>query len=230
MQIDFFGAADCVTGSRHLVTWGGQRVLLDSGLFQGFKVLRERNWAPPPFEPRSLDAVVLSHAHLDHSGYVPVLVQRGFRGPVYCSPATRDLAQVLWLDAAHLQEEDARRANRYGYSRHEKALPLFTRADVKKALAHIRVLPDGKAARIDGLSATLTPVGHLLGACAVTLSLGGEKLVFSGDLGRSQDLLMPAPKPIAEADVLLVESTYGNRQHPAEDAAARLGQIGRAHV
>ncbi|MBT9596829.1 MAG: MBL fold metallo-hydrolase [Vitreoscilla sp.] len=230
MQIDFYGAADCVTGSRHLVTWGGQRVLLDSGLFQGFKVLRERNWAPPPFEPRSLDAVVLSHAHLDHSGYVPVLVKLGFRGPVYCSPATRDLAQVLWLDAAHLQEEDARRANRYGYSRHEKALPLFTRADVKKALTHIRVLPEGKAARIDGLSATLTPVGHLLGACAVTLSHGGEKLVFSGDLGRSQDLLMPAPKPIAEADVLLVESTYGDRLHPAEDAAARLGQVIRETI
>ncbi len=227
MQIDFFGAADCVTGSRHLVTWGGQQVLLDCGLFQGFKVLRERNWGRLPFEPRNIDAVVLSHAHLDHSGWLPVLVKQGFRGPVYCSPATRDLAEVLLLDAAHLQEEDARRANKYGYSRHETALPLFTRADAKKALAHLKPLAEGKAARIDGLSVTLTPVGHLLGANAVTLSHGGEKLVFSGDLGRAQDLLMPPPQPIVEADVLLVESTYGNRLHPAEDAMARLGQIVR---
>ena len=230
MQIDFFGAADCVTGSRHLVTWGGQKVLLDCGLFQGFKVLRERNWARPPFEPRELGAVVLSHAHLDHSGWLPVLVRQGFRGPVYCSAATRDLAEVLLLDAAHLQEEDARRANRYGYSRHEKALPLFTRQDAKKALAHLRALPEGKAARIDGLSVQLTPVGHLLGACAVTLSHGGERLVFSGDLGRSNDLLMPPPQAIHEADVLLVESTYGNRRHPPEDAEARLATIVRETI
>lgn len=227
MQIEFFGAADCVTGSRHLVTWGGSRVLLDAGLFQGFKVLRERNWAPPPFAPRTLDAVVLSHAHLDHCGYLPVLARHGFRGPVWCSPATRDLAEVLLLDAAHLQEEDARRANRYGYSRHEKALPLFTRADAKKALSLLQPIREGQAARIDGLSVTLTPVGHLLGANAVTLSDGAERLVFSGDLGRSHDLLMPAPGHPGEADVLLVESTYGNRLHPPEDVQAELGAIVR---
>ncbi|HJV67502.1 MBL fold metallo-hydrolase [Ideonella sp.] len=227
MQLDFHGAADCVTGSRHLVTWGGQRVLLDCGLFQGFKVLRERNWASPGFDPREVDAVVLSHAHLDHSGWLPVLVKQGYRGPIYCSPATRDLAEVLLLDAAHLQEEDARRANRYGYSHHAKALPMFTRADAKKALACFKPLREGQAARIDGLSVTLTPVGHLLGACAVTLAHAGERLVYSGDLGRNSDLLMPAPQALTEADVLLVESTYGNRLHPAEDAAARLGQIVR---
>lgn len=230
MQLDFHGAADCVTGSRHLVTWGGQRVLLDCGLFQGYKVLRERNWAAPAFEPREIDAVVLSHAHLDHSGWLPVLVKQGFRGPIYCSPATRELAEVLLLDAAHLQEEDARRANRYGYSRHAKALPMFTRVDAHKALAHFKPLGEGKAARIGGLSVNLTPVGHLLGACAVTLSHGGERLVYSGDLGRNNDLLMPPPHAVHEADVLLVESTYGNRLHPAEDSPARLGQIVRETI
>lgn len=230
MQIDFFGAADTVTGSRHLVTWGGLRVLLDAGLFQGFKVLRERNWSPPPFEPRSLDAVVLSHAHLDHSGYLPVLAKRGFKGPVWCSHATRDLAEVLLLDAAHLQEEDARRANRYGYSRHEKALPLFTKADAKKALSLFKPIREGQAARIDGLSVTLTPIGHLLGASAVTLAHGKEKLVYSGDVGRQHDLLMPPPQHPGEADVLIVESTYGNRLHPPEDVQAELGAIVRETI
>ncbi|WP_374673351.1 MBL fold metallo-hydrolase RNA specificity domain-containing protein [Ideonella sp.] len=230
MQIDFFGAADTVTGSRHLVTWGGQRVLLDAGLFQGFKVLRERNWSPAPFEPRSLDAVVLSHAHLDHSGYLPVLAKRGFKGPVWCSHATRDLAEVLLLDAAHLQEEDARRANRYGYSRHDKALPLFTKADAKKALSLFKPIREGQAARIGGLSVTLTPIGHLLGASAVTLAHGQEKLVYSGDVGRQHDLLMPAPQHPGEADVLIVESTYGNRLHPPEDVQAELAAIVRETI
>jgi metallo-beta-lactamase family protein len=225
MQLDFFGAADCVTGSRHLVTWGGQRVLLDCGMFQGFKVLREPNWAAPPFDPRAIDAVVLSHAHLDHSGWLPVLLRQGFPGPIYSSPATRELAQVLLLDAAHLQEEDARRANRDGFSRHAKALPLFTRADARRTLARFRPLREGQAARIGDLDVTLTPVGHLLGACAVTLSDGRERLVYSGDIGRSDDLLMPPPQAVDQADVLLVESTYGNRLHPAEDAASMLGRI-----
>jgi metallo-beta-lactamase family protein len=230
MQLDFFGAADCVTGSRHLVTWGGQRVLLDCGMFQGFKVLREPNWAAPPFDPRAIDAVVLSHAHLDHSGWLPVLLRQGFPGPIYSSPATRELAQVLLLDAAHLQEEDARRANRDGFSRHAKALPLFTRADARRTLARFRPLREGQAARIGDLDVTLTPVGHLLGACAVTLSDGRERLVYSGDIGRSDDLLMPPPQAVDQADVLLVESTYGNRLHPAEDAASMLGRIVRETI
>ena len=144
MQISFLGAADTVTGSRHLVHIGGQSLLLDCGLFQGFKVHRERNWAPPPAELLQADAVVLSHAHLDHSGWLPALVKHGFRGPIYASPATRDLAEVLLLDSAHLQEEDARRANRYGYSRHAKALPLYTRRDAQRAIARIVPLPPGR--------------------------------------------------------------------------------------
>jgi metallo-beta-lactamase family protein len=228
MQIDFLGAADCVTGSRHLVQWGGQRVLLDCGLFQGFKVLRERNWQPPGLEPRSLDAVVLSHAHLDHSGWLPALVKNGYRGPIFSTAATRDLAEVLLLDAAHLQEEDARRANRMGFSKHDKALPLFTRADARRALSQFVPLGEGKArtlGRGSALNLRLSPAGHLLGASCVTLSLGTERLVFSGDLGRQHDLLMPPPQPLHEADVLIVESTYGNRHHPDEDSLNRLGEL-----
>ncbi len=215
MQLHFLGAADCVTGSRHRVEMNGSRVLLDAGLFQGYKVLRERNWAPLGAAPHTIDAVVLSHAHLDHSGWLPGLVKAGFKGPIYASPATRDLAEVLLLDSAHLQEEDARRANRYGYTRHAKALPLYTKADAKRAIARIQAVPPGRALRVGDVAVQMTPVGHLLGACSIRLSHKSESLAFSGDVGRAHDLLMPAPQPLAAADVLLVESTYGNRLHPA---------------
>jgi len=228
LQITFLGAADAVTGSRHLVDAGGARIVLDCGLFQGYKTLRERNWMPFPVEPASIDAVVLSHAHLDHSGYLPGLVRNGFRGRILASPATRDLCEVMLLDSAHLQEEDAKRANRVGSSRHSPALPLYTVADAKRALAHIVPLAPGRSTAIGPVRVSLSPVGHLLGACAVSLKAGGTTLVFSGDIGRSADLLMPPPQRIARADVLLVESTYGDRLHPPEDAQARLGAIVRA--
>lgn len=228
MKITFLGAADTVTGSKHLVDAGDARVLLDCGMFQGFKTLRERNWAPLAVPAHEIDAVVLSHAHLDHSGWLPVLVKQGFTGPVYATPATRDLAEVLRLDSAHLQEEDARRANRGGWSRHKPALPLYGVADAQRALAKIVAVPAGRSVRVRDAVIDFTPVGHLLGASAVGLRAGGRSLVFSGDVGRSGDLLMPPPRRIAHADVLLVESTYDNRVHPAEDAQARLGQIVRA--
>ncbi|MBS0440353.1 MAG: MBL fold metallo-hydrolase [Proteobacteria bacterium] len=228
MKIHFLGAADTVTGSRHLVELDGQTILLDCGLFQGFKTLRERNWAPLPLPAREIDAVILSHAHLDHSGYLPALVKQGFKGPIHCTQATRDLAEVMLLDSAHLQEEDARRANRFGFSRHAPALPLYTVADAKRAIAKLAPLPAGKTARIGKVLAELTPVGHLLGACAVTLRHHEATLVYSGDLGRDSDLLMPAPQRIAHADVLLVESTYGDRLHPPEDPQQALGAIIRA--
>jgi metallo-beta-lactamase family protein len=228
MKISFLGAADTVTGSKHLVHIGGQRVLLDCGLFQGFKVLRERNWADFPISVKEVDAVVLSHAHLDHSGYLPRLIQQGYKGPVYASAATRDLCEVLLLDSAKLQEEDARRANKFGYSRHEKALPLYGVADAKRAISKIIPIPAGREVRLGSVWLSLTPVGHLLGASAVTLRSGKETLVFSGDVGRDDDLLMPPPRQINHADVLLVESTYGNRVHPKEDVLQRLGGIIRA--
>ncbi len=228
MQLHFLGAADTVTGSRHLVDAGDQRLLLDCGLFQGFKTLRERNWAPLTVAPKEIDAVVLSHAHLDHSGWLPALVRQGFKGKVVCSAATRDLAEVLLLDSAHLQEEDARRANRQGFSRHAPALPLYTAADAKRAITRFEALPSGRTLRLGRVEVALTPVGHLLGACAVTLRTPQGTLVFSGDLGRENDLLMPAPQRIAHADVLLIESTYGNRVHPALDVQAALGAIVRS--
>ena len=231
MKIQFLGAADAVTGSRHLVTMGDQRILLDCGLFQGYKVLRERNWAPLGVPPHEIDAVVLSHAHLDHSGWLPGLVRAGFRGPIYTSPATQAVAEVLLLDSAHLQEEDARRANRHGYSRHEKALPLYTRGDARKAIAKMVPLAPGRARMVGDVQLRLSPVGHLLGACAVHLERGSESLAFSGDVGRQDDLLMPPPQPLRPADVLLVESTYGNRRHPpGNDAPQRLAQTIRDAV
>lgn len=230
MQITFLGAADCVTGSKHLVDIGDQRILLDCGLFQGVKVLRERNWAPLPVPVKEIDAVVLSHAHLDHSGYLPALVKQGFKGPIYASGPTRDLCEVLLIDSAKLQEEDARRANKYGYSRHQKALPLYTVADAKRAIAKIVPMPAGRSIRLGRTQVSLTPVGHLLGASAVTLRADGACLVFSGDLGRDDDLLMPAPRPVTQADVLLIESTYGDRTHPQNDAEQRLGAIIRETV
>lgn len=230
MQISFLGAADTVTGSRHLVDAAGARILLDCGLFQGFKTLRERNWARFPVEPASIDAVVLSHAHLDHCGYLPALVKQGFKGRIYASPATIDLCEVMLLDSAHLQEEDAKRANRVGSSRHAPALPLYTVADAKRALTRLVPLAPGRSTTVGAVRVSFTSVGHLLGACAVSLQAGGTTLVFSGDIGRSNDLLMPPPQRVARADVLLVESTYGDRLHPREDFKARLGAIVRATI
>ena len=175
MQIQFLGAADAVTGSRHLVTLGDQRILLDCGLFQGYKVLRERNWAPLAVPPHEIDAVVLSHAHLDHSGWLPGLVKAGFRGPIYASPATCDLAQVLLLDSAHLQEEDARRANRQGFSRHAKALPLYTKADAKKAIAKLVPLAPGRVRAIGDVQASLTPVATCWAPAPSPCAMAGRR-------------------------------------------------------
>ena len=224
MKISFLGAADGVTGSRHLVEGGGTRLLLDCGMFQGLKLHRLRNWVVPP-ALLGIDAVVLSHAHLDHSGWLPALVKHGFDGPIHASPATCELAALLLRDSAHLQEEDARRANRYGTSQHEKALPLYTRADAERAIAQLRPLLPGRTLAIGSLQASLHPVGHLLGACAVAVQHGTERLFFSGDVGRSQDLLMPPPLPPQATDTLIVESTYGDREHAAEDVASRLAGI-----
>ncbi|MDO9074872.1 MAG: MBL fold metallo-hydrolase [Rubrivivax sp.] len=221
MKIHFLGAADGVTGSRHLVETEDRRILLDCGLFQGWKLHRERNWVMPA-ALREVDAVVLSHAHLDHSGWLPALVKHGFRGPIHGSPATCALAQVLLLDSAYLQEEDARRANRYGYSKHEKALPLYTRADAHRALSQLVPLEPGRRLKLGRSTVKLTPVSHLLGACSVSLDDGTLRLGFSGDVGRDNDLLMPPPQPPQPADVMLLESTYGNRLHPPEDSPHQL--------
>jgi metallo-beta-lactamase family protein len=212
------------------VSVDGRRVLLDCGLFQGLKPLRLRNWAPPPIDPAEVDAVVLSHAHIDHSGYLPLFVRRGFRGPVHCTAATADLLPILLLDAAHLQEEEAERANRYGYSKHHPALPLFTTADAEAAVALARPEPyDEPRPIVPGVDAILRRAGHILGAATVELRIatGARRplqLVFSGDLGRPGRPILRDPEPVREADVLLIESTYGDRVHAPhpEETLARI--------
>jgi metallo-beta-lactamase family protein len=226
--LTFLGAAGTVTGSKHLLAYAGRRVLLDCGLFQGLKALRLRNWAPPAIDPRSVDAVVLSHAHVDHSGALPLFVRLGFRGPIYATPPTQDLLRILLLDAAHLQEEEAAAANRYGHSKHHPALPLFTAADAEAALARVVPMPFGTAFPVvPGAAARFRRAGHILGAATVEVVLGGTEpatLVYSGDLGRPNRPLLHDPEPAERADVLLVESTYGDRVHaPApEEALARV--------
>ena len=235
--LQFLGGAGTVTGSKYLLQSGSTRVLVDCGLFQGFKQLRLRNWARMPVEPSSIDAVVLTHAHIDHSGYLPRLVRDGFRGPIYATAATCDLCGVLLPDAAHLQEKDADFANRHGFSKHHPALPLYTAADAADALKLLEPVLDGDPQPVAGpFAARFDPAGHILGAAIVTVTLGGRRIVFSGDLGRYDSATMVDPTPIRQADWLLVESTYGNRRHDGADpedalaaainrAAARGGTV-----
>lgn len=226
MDIQFLGAAGTVTGSKYLVRAGNNRLLVDCGLFQGFKPLRLRNWADPPFDPAGIAAVILTHAHIDHSGYLPLLVKKGFRGRVYCSEATADLCHILLPDSARLAEEDAERANRVGYSRHRPALPLYTERDAEAALRHLVTVPFGHTFEpVEGLSITLARAGHILGASTVSVSDGRMTLAFSGDLGREHDTIMRPPEPIRRADFLVLESTYGNRIHENHDPDGRLADI-----
>lgn len=222
-SLTFMGATGTVTGSRYLVESGQTRVLVDCGLFQGFKQLRLRNWGAFPVPPRSLDAVILTHAHLDHSGYLPRLVRSGFRGPIYCTGATGALSEVLLADSGRLQEEEAAYASRKRSSKHREPQPLYTEADAQNCMASFRVCGLGTDVNLGhDLSFSMLPAGHLLGAAQVRMRVGGKILHFSGDLGRDNDLLMPPPEPLHEADVLVCESTYGNRSHPKSDVADEL--------
>lgn len=226
MDLQFLGAAGTVTGSRYLLSDGADKLLVDCGLFQGYKPLRLRNWAPPPFDPHAITAVVLTHAHIDHSGYLPVLVKLGFRGRIYCSEATAELCRILLIDSAKLAEEDAERANRGGYSKHKPALPLFTVKDAEAALRHLVTVPfhhDFKPAK--GFKAHLSGAGHILGASIVSITHDRAHIVFSGDLGRTHDSLMRAPETVRRADYLVVESTYGDRVHENGDPDAALGGV-----
>lgn len=222
MQVTFHGAAGCVTGSKYLVEGGGERVLVDCGLFQGLKNLRERNWKDPAFDPRSLGAVLLTHAHIDHSGYLPRLVRLGFDGPVYATHGTRELCEVMLPDAARLQEEDAELANREGFSKHHPALPLYDGEDAAKALALMRDAAFDQELGVGGFRARFSYAGHILGAASIELEQGGTRVLFSGDLGRSDDFLMYPPKPPRSPDWIVMESTYGDRQHPDVDALGEL--------
>jgi len=226
MKLSFLGAAGTVTGSKYLLEQAGRRVLVDCGLFQGYKQLRLRNWAAPPVALKSLDAVILTHAHIDHSGYLPLLAKNGYTGPVYCSSATRDLCEILLPDSAHLQEEEADYANRRGFSKHHPALPLYTRDDATRALALLKTCAfDEEWEPAPGMMARLTPNGHILGSASVLVRWAGRSIAFSGDLGRPNDLVMKPPSPLHEADYLVLESTYGDRRHDSTDPRAELATI-----
>ena len=223
MRITFWGAAGTVTGSRFVVEAAGRRLLVDCGLFQGIKPIRSRNWDPFPVDPATVDAVVLTHAHIDHTGYLPAFVRDGFRGQVWCTPATAELCRIMLPDSAHLQEEDARHANQRRSSRHHPALPLYTTADAERALAAFRPHPFLEPFEpVTGVEALLSPVGHILGAGAVRVADADTSVLFTGDVGRPVDPVMHAPAPPPDADHLVTESTYGNRTHDERDPADEL--------
>lgn len=224
--LQFLGAAGTVTGSRYLIEHQGRRILVDCGLFQGYKQLRERNRAGFPVVPASIDTVLLTHAHLDHAGYLPALVKQGFTGRILCTQATFELSQLLLPDSGHLLEEEARYAKRKGYSRHTEPLPLYTEADAMACLKRFDGRPFLEPQTLaPGINARFLPAGHILGAAQIALTLDGHRLHFTGDLGRATDSLMRAPAPFEGADLLVCESTYGNRRHPNADAEAELAPV-----
>lgn len=226
MRLTFLGAAGTVTGSKYLLEHGGRRVLVDCGLFQGLKQLRLRNWDAFPLPARQVDAVVLTHAHIDHSGYLPALAKQGFHGPVFATDSTRDLCALLLPDSGHLQEEDAEYANRHGFSKHHPALPLYTEEDGRRALRLFRTHEWGEPFEpIPGVQMRFSRAGHILGASSVHVAWDGGSLLFSGDLGREEDLLMLPPEPPPAADHVVLESTYGDRTHEEEDPEAALGEV-----
>jgi metallo-beta-lactamase family protein len=225
MRITFLGAVGTVTGSKFLVESEGTRLLVDCGLYQGLKQLRLRNWIPLELEPDGLDAVLLTHAHIDHSGYLPAVIRDGFSGPVFCTPPTRALCEILLPDSGRLHEEDARYANRKKFSRHEPALPLFTEDDAKAAVEQLQPVSFHEEIRVGHLTARFVPAGHILGASSVEISDGARTVLFSGDLGRSDDLLMDPPEPPGKADWIVMESTYGDRSHGDGDPVAAIAEV-----
>jgi metallo-beta-lactamase family protein len=226
VEITFLGAAGTVTGSRYLLRTERGMLLVDCGLFQGLKQLRLRNREPFPVNPAEIDAVIVTHAHLDHTGYLPVLVREGFRGPVFCTPPTADLTAVLLRDSAHLQEEEAEHANRFGYSKHQPALPLYGAHDAERAIELLRPVPmDVETDAGAGATFRFVPAGHIPGAASVWVRADRGTVAFSGDLGRPDDPTLPPPQAYRGADWLVVESTYGDRLHPAADPEDELAEV-----
>lgn len=229
-KITFLGAVGTVTGSKYLVEAGGKRLLVDCGLFQGPKPLRQRNWDQLPIDPSTIDWIVLTHAHIDHTGYLPRIVRDGFRGPIYANAATRELCELLLPDSAHLQEEDAQYATKKGYSSHKPALPLYSVADAQAALTRFQEIPRKDPFTISPqFTVKPTDAGHILGSSSlqITITENGKSavVVFSGDVGRYDQPILNDPEPIAKADYILCESTYGDRDHPKDSPYDAIAAI-----
>lgn len=225
MRIKFLGGTGTVTGSKYLLSAGASNILVDCGLFQGYKQLRLRNWDKFPIEPAKLNAVVLTHAHLDHSGYLPLLVKNGFNGKIYCSEATFDLCKILLPDSGRLLEEEAGYANRHGFSKHSPALPLYSEADAIRALKFFSPVGFDSSFQVCAeLTAEMRHAGHILGAAIVSIRSDTSRITFSGDLGRPNDPIMMPPEFVKNTDYLVVESTYGNRLHDTSDPLLVLGK------
>jgi len=229
-KLTFLGAAGTVTGSKYLVEAGGKRLLVDCGLFQGEKELRERNWAPLPVDPKTIDWVVLTHAHIDHTGYLPRLVRGGFRGPIYANAATCELTRILLADSAHLQEEEAEHAEYKGYSKHSPPLPLYTVEEAQQTLTRLQTIPRSDAFRISPqFSVRGYDAGHILGSSSLELTVAENgrtvTVVFSGDVGRYDQPILNNPRTPPRADILLCESTYGDRDHPSGSVPDRLADV-----
>jgi len=230
-SITFLGAARTVTGSKYLLDTGDAKVLVDAGMFQGLKELRERNWQEFPIAAKDINAIVLTHAHLDHCGYLPRLVAQGFRGRVFCTAGTQDLCRIVLPDSGRIQEEDAENANRHGYSKHAPALPLYGEADAFRAVSLLQPVGYDRPVPVAGdIEVEFINAGHLLGSSYARVGTGGRTILFGGDLGRFGRPVLPDPTMVSEADYLLVESTYGNRVHEQDDDGERLAQIVKATV
>lgn len=227
--LQFLGAAGTVTGSKIIADTGKTRFLVDCGMFQGLKQQRLLNWAPPPVKASSVGQILLTHAHIDHIGLLPVWVREGFSGPVWCTPSTLDLCRLSLIDAAHLQEEDARFANKKGFSKHKPALPLYTVEDAQKALERLRPVPYGRELQLGSdAKVEYLDAGHILGSAILSVRTEGDnplRIIFSGDLGRYNALILKDPTPMDTADYLVVESTYGNRIHPPEHTSQEVCDI-----
>lgn len=228
MTLTFLGAARTVTGSKHLLNVGHTRVLVDCGLFQGLKAIRERNWEPFAVPANSIDVAVLTHAHLDHCGHFPRLVAQGFNGRIFCTGGTAELAKIVMADAGRIQEEDAERANRKGYTRHKPALALFTESDAARAAMQLQPVGYNRPMPIaPGIELEFLNAGHLLGSAyaRITVAASGKTILFGGDLGRYSRPVLPDPSPVPEADIVLMESTYGDRVHEPDDDGKHLARI-----
>ncbi len=226
LQITFLGAAKSVTGSKYLLEVGKTKVLVDCGLFQGLYELRRRNWNPLPINPKNIDAVILTHAHLDHSGYLPLLVKNGFRGKIYCTSSTYDLCKILLPDSGFLQEEDARYAKKHHYSKHKNPKPLYTQKDAVATFRYFKLINFDEDIKIsDDISFSVIHAGHIIGAGSIIVKAKDKKILFSGDLGRPNSPIVAEPDKIPLVDYIITESTYGDRLHSEKDPIEELDEI-----